>query len=597
MSGRELEVSPSSPDGNQGVTSEPAPGVVQTGVQTPSDSGDLLIGRLLRGTYRIIAALDEGGMGKLYRAEHQRLRRPVAVKVMARTLSANTEALARFRREAEIVSQLDHPHIVHILDFDTTEGGDPYIVMELLAGETLSRRLDQLRILPLRETVDIVQQIASALTMAHRAGVVHRDLKPDNVVLLRMQDSSIFIKLLDFGISKGSPKSTRVTGKYDILGTPDYMAPEQALSTAKADHRADQWSLACMTYEMLTGHVPFTGDTAIQILSKVVSEPPPPLTQFVPNIPNSIQDIVLRGLAKDPFQRYPSIGDFADKLARAAQLLISSEQLRLESLPKSMPNSAQRAPTLEANPRQRTTKPLRPEAEKGASPSDRAAAYTSVIPDPRALSQNPQPLASQKVKPVRARLRSPVHFEEAGVESLRGGSQRIRKPADSKQPRQPSIPDVVDAALGATLPEIKSPTHTELARSILDDVKSAVASGDNRLALVKARAALKLIQGENSQHVANLVAGVSDVILPLLLDALGGPDAAVSLRQRPSSSSTSISPTHMFLASRIVDKTTIEEILDVSHLSKAETLGILLDFRDEGLLSLDKLDPQSWRGE
>ena len=207
MSGRELEVSPSSPECNQGVPTKPAPAEAQSGGDAPLESDDLLIGRLLRGTYRIIAALDEGGMGKLYRAEHQRLRRPVAVKVMARALSANTEALARFRREAEIVSQLDHPHIVQILDFDTTEGGDPYIVMELLAGETLSRRLDQLRILPLRNTVNIVTQIASALTLAHRSGVVHRDLKPDNVVLLRMQDGSIFVKLLDFGISKGNPQS------------------------------------------------------------------------------------------------------------------------------------------------------------------------------------------------------------------------------------------------------------------------------------------------------------------------------------------------------------------------------------------------------
>ena len=138
MSGRELEASPSSPEGSQGVPSDPAPAEAQNGVRVPADpSGDLLIGRLLRGTYRIIAALDEGGMGKLYRAEHQRLRRPVAVKVMSRNLSANAEAIARFRREAEIVSQLDHPHIVQILDFDTTETGDPYIVMELLAGETL----------------------------------------------------------------------------------------------------------------------------------------------------------------------------------------------------------------------------------------------------------------------------------------------------------------------------------------------------------------------------------------------------------------------------------------------------------------------------
>ncbi len=595
MSARQSEAPPNTPEGNQGVPVDPVPAITQSGARAPAASlSDSLIGRLLRGTYRIVAELDEGGMGKLYRAEHQRLRRPVAVKVMSRNLSANTEALARFRREAEIVSQLDHPHIVQILDFDTTETGDPYIVMELLAGETLSRRLDQLGILRLEDTVEIVTQIASALTLAHREGVVHRDLKPDNVVLLSMQNDSIFVKLLDFGISKGSSKSTRVTGKYDILGTPDYMAPEQALSTAKADHRADQWSLACMTYEMLTGHVPFTGDTAVQILSKVVSESPPPLTQFIPNIPNTIQAIVLRGLAKDPFQRYPSIGDFAEKLARAAQTLISAEQLAVESLPTPMQNSAQRAPTLDANPRQRTTKPLRPGADKGSSPSDRATA-PSAIPDPRSLSRNsPAPLdsklppAPQKIKPVPARLRSPVQFAEVSVEPAHIGSSRIRKPIDARQPRQSSIPDIVDTPDGgAALPEPTVQARSELARSILDDVQKALGFGDNGLALVKARAALKLTRGEDSQQAAALVADASEVILPILLNAMGGQDAVISLRQRPSSSSTSISPTHMFLASRIVGKTTIEELLDVSHLSKVETLGILLDFHDEGLLAMD----------
>lgn len=172
---------------------------------TADTSNDLLVGRLLRGTYRILATLDEGGMGRLYRAEHQRLRRPVAVKVMARYLSANPEALTRFRREAEIVSQLDHPHIVQILDFDTTDTGEPYIVMELLSGETLSRRLDRHRILPLRDTVDIVVQIASGLTLAHRTGVVHRDLKPDNVFLLAMQDGGYLSNCWILASAKGIP--------------------------------------------------------------------------------------------------------------------------------------------------------------------------------------------------------------------------------------------------------------------------------------------------------------------------------------------------------------------------------------------------------
>ncbi len=592
---------------------------------TADTSNDLLVGRLLRGTYRILATLDEGGMGRLYRAEHQRLRRPVAVKVMARYLSANPEALTRFRREAEIVSQLDHPHIVQILDFDTTDTGEPYIVMELLSGETLSRRLDRHRILPLRDTVDIVVQIASGLTLAHRTGVVHRDLKPDNVFLLAMQDGGIFVKLLDFGISKGNPNSTRVTGKYDILGTPDYMAPEQALSTAKADHRADQWSLACMTYEMLTGRVPFFGESAVQILTKVVSESPPPLTQYVPDLPSSIQDVVLRGLTKDPFQRYSTIGDFADRLARAAQILISPESIRAECKNQQVPNSAQRAPTLDGKVRQRTTKPLRAAPIGDSIRPDSATPYSSVAPKKRSLSRNPPPsfdlsldVVAKKIKPAPARLRTPARPGDKNSDSIRNVSQRVRRPPQDDQQRQAALTTAADREKAVVLPDVKNRTDSDpaalpeaknrtdsdpaalpeaknrgdsnAAQLILGELKRALAAGDERRALRSARAALRLMGDGNSSQVTNLISNATDVILLALLQALGGKSKTISMRQRPSSSDNSIGPTHMFLASRIDGPTTIEELLDVSPLSNTETLGILLDFRDAGFLVVDPTD-------
>jgi serine/threonine protein kinase len=557
-------------------------------------SNDTMVGRLLRGTYRIVAALDEGGMGKLYRAEHQRLRRPVAVKVMASYLSANKEALARFRREAEIVSQLDHPHIVHILDFDTTETGEPYIVMELLQGETLSHRLDQQRILPLRDTVAIVSQVASALTAAHRAGVVHRDLKPDNVFLLSMRDESMFSKLLDFGISKGSPKSTRVTGKYDVLGTPDYMAPEQALDTARADHHADQWSLACITYEMLTGRVPFCGDSAVQILAKVVSEPPPPLTQFVPNVPQPIQDVVLRGLSKDPFQRFPTIGDFAERLARAAQEVIASDQSLTESGARPAPNPLHTAPTLSAKPRQRTTKPQRVAAKADADNSRTKGDYCSVAPERVALSGRPPPAgpaqqqqAPRNSKPISARLRGSAPREEAGEDSTRGGSARIRRTVDQRPGRQAALPAVAQRQGAVALSDTKPPPNAESAESMLKEVEAALAKGAQSLAVQSARAALRLTREAKSQGTERLNSSATQLLLPVLLEALGGKDRTVSLAHKPSSDDGSLSPAHMFLVSRIDQATTVEEIMDVSPLSHAETLGILLDFRDEGVLTVD----------
>ena len=589
MTVRQPESSQDSIESNRAASDASA----STGTSAGSSS-DSLIGRLLRGTYRIIGALDEGGMGKLYRAEHQRLRRPVAVKVMAQYLSANREALARFRREAEIVSQLDHPHIVHILDFDTTEHGDPYIVMELLTGESLSRRLDQLQILPLRDTIAVVSQIASALTAAHRAGIVHRDLKPDNVFLLAMRDESIFIKLLDFGISKGSPKSARVTGKYDVLGTPDYMAPEQALDTARVDHHADQWSLACMAYEMLTGHVPFAGDSAVQILAKVVTEPPPPLTHYIPDIHSSLQGIVMRGLAKDPFQRFPTIGDFAEHLSRAAQAIISSDSWVTETHEEPVRNAEARAATLDANPRQRTTKQLRPAARANPAQPSAESAYSSVLPEQRSLSGSPSPQAglsrespSQKARPARARLRGSARSEEGDAESARTGSDRIRRPMDDGQRRQGGVPAVTDRAESVALPETTQLSISQSTESILRAVKKALATGDFSLALLGARAALRLAREQDSPQAASIITGSAELLVPVLLQALGGKHRTISLVNGPSSKDNSLSPTHMFLASRIDRATTIEELLDVSPLSNAETLGVLLDFRDEGFLTVD----------
>ncbi len=595
MSRRQRESSRDSAKGRQGALVEAMSVPSQKSDNKPENSSnDVLIGCMLRGTYLVIAAIEEGGMGRLYRAEHQRLRQPVAVKVMARCLSANLEALARFRREAEIVSQLEHPHIVQILDFDTTDSGEPYIVMELLSGETLALRLDQIRILPLRDTVQIVVQIASGLTLAHRAGVVHRDLKPGNVFLLSMQDSSIFVKLLDFGISKGSPKSARVTGKYDVLGTPEYMAPEQALDTAKADHRADQWSLACMTYEMLTGRIPFPGDSTIEILTKVVSESPPPLTHYLPNLPISIQDVVLRGLAKDPFQRYPTIADFADRFARAAQVLISSEQLLIASQTQQIPNSAQRALTHDANHRQRTTKPFRPAPTVGSSGPKPAADCTSVAPNRRLIGRNPPSSAdssgeviTRKIKPDRSPLRAPARSHDRINDSAQSGSQKTRGPIEDEQEGQCILPAVVERADSAALPEAKQGNDMKAAQLLLSEVKRALAVGNEFLALHSVRAALRLMRDAQSPEVAAIISNATDVILPTLLHALGGQDKVISMRYRPSTTDSSINPTHMFLASRIDSPTTIEELLDVSPPSNAETLGILLDFRDKGFLAVD----------
>src|SRR5688500_4038336 len=255
-----------------------------------------LLGTTLRGTYRILRALDQGGMGMVFEAEHVRLKRRLAVKVLAQHLAKDAHALARFNREAEIISQLQHPHVVQVTDFDTTEAAEPYLVMELLSGESLASRPDRERSLPSNDATRTAYQSSTGRGTAHAANIVHRDLKPANIFLpaflTNAPGHSGLVKLPDLGISKRAGAGKGLTGEYDILGTPDYMAPEQALGkTANVDHRGDQYALAVITYEMLAGQTPFSGDDVMDVLRQVISAEPPPIEQLAPHVPTAAAEV------------------------------------------------------------------------------------------------------------------------------------------------------------------------------------------------------------------------------------------------------------------------------------------------------------------
>ena len=185
-------------------------------------------GRVLEGAYRITRLIGEGGMGAVYEGVQLRLNKRVAIKLMSRDLTANREALARFRREAEITSHLGHPHLVNVMDFGTSDAGEPYLVMEYLDGEDLDHRIRRDGRLFLETAVAITRQVASALAAAHDEGIVHRDLKPANVFLVKVKGEADFVKVLDFGVSKIKASRTKLTRATAIVGTPEYMSPEQA---------------------------------------------------------------------------------------------------------------------------------------------------------------------------------------------------------------------------------------------------------------------------------------------------------------------------------------------------------------------------------
>ena len=227
----------------------------------PEPRMDALVGTVLEGAYRITRLIGEGGMGAVYEAMQLRLNKRVAIKLMARDLASNREALARFRREAEITSHLGHPHLVSVVDFGQAESGEPYLVMEYLEGDDLDHRLRRVGRMPIEAVVHVVRQVASALNAAHDQGVVHRDLKPGNVFLVQIPGEPDFVKILDFGISKMKAARTQLTSASAVMGTPNYMAPEQATGMLEEiDHRTDQWALACIAWEMLLGRGPFVAD-------------------------------------------------------------------------------------------------------------------------------------------------------------------------------------------------------------------------------------------------------------------------------------------------------------------------------------------------
>ncbi len=289
-----------------------------------------LVGTVLENAYRLTRLIGEGGMGSVYEAIQLKLGKRVAVKVMARDLAANREALARFRREAEVTSQLGHPHIVHLNDFGTAPSGEPFLVMECLDGEDLDHRIRRVGRLPLATVVHIVKQVASALAATHAKGVVHRDLKPANVFLLALEGETDFVKVLDFGISKAKAATTQLTRGSVVMGTPQYMSPEQAMGKIdEIDHRTDQFALAGITWEMLTGRAPFVGEDVASLLYQVIHQDPPSLATKVAGMPANVEQVLRRALSKRQSARFPTITAFSRGLedaATAGPIVESKEQ-------------------------------------------------------------------------------------------------------------------------------------------------------------------------------------------------------------------------------------------------------------------------------
>ena len=312
------------------------------------------MGSVLDGSYRITRLIGQGGMGAVYEGVQVRLERRVAIKLMARELSANPEAIARFRREAEVTSQLGHPHIVQVFDFGAAPGGEPYLVMEYLEGEDLEKRLQRVGRLPLAAASHIVRQVASALSATHAKGIVHRDLKPANVFLLSVEGETDFVKVVDFGISKVRSATTKLTAALAVMGTPNYMAPEQAAGRiAEIDGRTDQWALACIAYELLAGRPPFVGEDIASLLYQVIHQAPSPISQMSPGLPIAVEGVLHRALSKTQAERFATLTEFSRAFEGAASGKAVAATLTAPAPAAAAPAGAAaiaRAPTMPSSP-------------------------------------------------------------------------------------------------------------------------------------------------------------------------------------------------------------------------------------------------------
>jgi tRNA A-37 threonylcarbamoyl transferase component Bud32 len=275
-------------------------------------------GQILADKYRIVRLLGEGGMGAVYEGENVRIRRRVAIKLLHAEVARRADVVQRFEREAQAAGRIGSEHIVEVLDLGDLPDGARFMVMEFLEGESLAAYIKRSGRVPPEAIAPLLAQLLVGLEAAHAAGIVHRDLKPANVHLVPGRTGGSFVKILDFGVSKfsvlaGEEMSMTRTGA--VVGTPYYMAPEQARGARGADARADLYSVGVILYEAVTGQVPFLAETFNELLFKIALETPPPPEQFVPTLDPAFGVVLRKAMAREAVERFQSAREFAEALA------------------------------------------------------------------------------------------------------------------------------------------------------------------------------------------------------------------------------------------------------------------------------------------
>jgi serine/threonine-protein kinase len=381
------------------------------------------------GKYKLHEIVGRGGMGVVYRGEHVYIGKEVAVKILHEGYGGREESIKRFLREARAASLINHPNIVDVTDFGKSNDGTVFFVMELLEGEALDAVLQRERRLDLMRSITIVNQMAGALGSAHSKGIVHRDLKPENVMLIRREGrrelirqliedggeqrtiserekAFDFVKILDFGVAKvrdPDANEARVTQQGVVFGTPEYMAPETA-RVGISDPRTDIYALGIMFYEMLTGMVPFTGETPVDVMLKVVSQPVVPPRQKAPGIEITPEAelLIMKALSKDPQKRHQTMEELFNDLQRCYGSVRYRRQLELRT-PEPVPLESKRS----------SAQRFVDEEDAPPPPMGRASGMVPVVAaDPNAPGQAPAPILLTKKKERKRTLPLGLGIEE-----------------------------------------------------------------------------------------------------------------------------------------------------------------------------------------
>jgi serine/threonine-protein kinase len=385
------------------------------------------------GHFKVVSRLGAGGMGAVYAAEHESIQTRVAIKVLHSEVSRDTTHVQRFFNEAKIVGRIKHSGIVKIFDVGFFKE-QAYLVMELLEGESLSSRIERSNRLPWVEACELARQIASILDATHRAGVIHRDLKPDNIFLVHDHEAGERVKILDFGISKltsatlsdGSPKTV------GTMGTPQYMAPEQWGDSGQVDWRADAYSLGCVAMEMVTGDPPFECRTIADACAKHLTVKPPAPSTRAPELPAALDELILRLLAKDPAERAVSMGQITREFAELAGRPVSSPALAVAR--------ATSEPGLQPAPVRAATAPTE------AAPFAAKSTLTTLGGSAGAIDVRP--------KPSRAPL-----FVGIGVSVALAGVLAVALTSHSKKPAaKPEAADPVETSAPIAPPDAQAAT-------------------------------------------------------------------------------------------------------------------------------------------